>query len=345
MAAHIELIDGFEDYPGLTTAGVGLQSYWMTSSPWAIVAGRVGGQAIQLTSYTSYIAHNIEAATDKSIFFATKPMTTTVDREGIFFELTTATAANRHFSVGMHTSGQIYVLNALNAEIARVSAAGVLLNTWMSVSIAWHSGTSDGTLKIWINGELIIDLTNVNVQHASQAEASRFYLRGGVSPGGTAAENNMLFDDVRIDTETNAQIPEGRYAQLTYATDDSVDWTRLSGSNNYEMIDEATCDSNTTYNVSNTVGHIDKFTVNALSFNPDKIYAVVLGLASRKEDVATRRTQCFLESGSESFHGEDKYETTDFTWQRHILELNPDGDVEWTKSALALVKPGYELIE
>lgn len=344
MAARIELIDGFEDYPGLTTAGVGLASYWITSSPWALVAGRVGGQAIQLAGTGSYIAHELEAATQKAIFFAVKPATSVADHEGIIFRLCNGVEANAHFSIGLTTGHKIYVLNAAGTEIGRKTAVGIMLNTWASISLIWKSGDSDGELKIWVNGELIIDITNADLAHSSGPNATRFYLRD-FSGGGTASTNNTLFDDVRVDTETNVQIQEGRYFQLTYATDDSIAWTRNTGATNLSAIDEATCDSDTTYNSSNTVGAIDKFTVNALGFNPDKIYAVVLGIASRKEDVATRRTQCFLESGAESFHSADKYETTDYTWQRNILELDPNGNIEWSKSGLEAIKPGYELIE
>src|SRR3546814_2957037 len=63
------------------------------------------------------------------------------------------------------------------------------------------------------------------------------------------------------------------------------------------MIDEGTCDQDSTYNTSNVVGDRDVFNLGTLDFNPNKIYAVVLTLIARKEDVATRRVKAFIQNG------------------------------------------------
>src|SRR3546814_9190275 len=66
-------------------------------------------------------------------------------------------------------------------------------------------------------------------------------------------------------------------------------WTASTAGDKYLMIDEGTCDQDSTYNTSNVVGDRDVFNLGTLDFNPNKIYAVVLTLIARKEDVATRR--------------------------------------------------------
>src|SRR3546814_1715571 len=79
------------------------------------------------------------------------------------------------------------------------------------------------------------------------------------------------------------------------------------------MIDEGTCDQDSTYNTSNVVGDRDVFNLGTLDFNPNKIYAVVLTLIARKEDVATRRVKAFIQNGLVESPYEDMYLTTNYT--------------------------------
>src|SRR3546814_13629950 len=72
--------------------------------------------------------------------------------------------------------------------------------------------------------------------------------------------HELWYDDVRVDLDTIDYIPEGRYALLPYASDDSVAWTPSTAGDNYPMIDEWTCDQDSTYNTSNVVGEDRKST-------------------------------------------------------------------------------------
>src|SRR3546814_18546983 len=62
MAKRIAFIDGFEDYPGLTTSGVGVSAKWAysvtsTGQP-TLHAGRVGGRPINLAG-NSCLIHQV----------------------------------------------------------------------------------------------------------------------------------------------------------------------------------------------------------------------------------------------------------------------------------------------
>src|SRR3546814_9247632 len=87
------------------------------------------------------------------------------------------------------------------------------------------------------------------------------------------------------------------------------DWSSdvCSSDLNYPMIDEGTCDQDSTYNTSSVVGDRDVFNLGTLDFNPNKIYAVVLTLIARKEDVATRRVKAFIQNGLVESPSEDMY--------------------------------------
>src|SRR3546814_4051088 len=77
-----------------------------------------------------------------------------------------------------------------------------------------------------------------------------------------------------------------------------------------------------------TLFRSELFNLGTLDFNPNKIYAVVLTLIARKEDVATRRVKAFIQNGLVESPSEDMYLTTNYTILPTIFETNPDGDVE-----------------
>lgn len=343
MAAHIEILDGFEDYPGVSTAGVGLASYWnaIGAGGISLVTGRVGGQAVRMTQQSVQMFRVLEAANEKSWFFAfnTGGSWGSVTTDYKICELTNG--SNVHISIRINYLRELIVIGGDGAELVRV-ADMIHTNTWYSLSVAWKGSTSTGTLQIRVNGELVVDMTNANTQHSSSPNANRVYFFGG---NNIQTEMYFTYDDVRVDTETTTPIAEGRYAIVTYDADDSVQFTPLSGSDNYLMIDDPTCDQDTTYNASNTVGHRDVFTVNALPFDPDRIMAIQLTLIARKEDVATRRVKSILISDSTEVDGDDMYLSTDYTINRFIIQNDPATGIEFTKGGLAAVKPGYELVE
>lgn len=343
MAAHIEVLDGFEDYPGVSTAGVGLASYWnlLSSGAATLVAGRVGGQAVRLNSQSYPMFRVLEPANEKSVFFAftTYGNFGTETSDFRLFEL--ANGSNRHIGIRTNHLRELIVVGGDETELARVPEV-IHVDTWYSFNVCWKGDLTAGILQIYINGELVVDIANANTRNAVSPNADRAYFYGG-NPLRSVAD--FTYDDVRIDTETTTPIAEGRYAVVEYDSDSAVEFTPLSGADNYLMIDETTCDQDTTYNSSNTVGHKDIFTVKALSFNPDRIMAVQLTLIARKEDVATRRLKSFLQSDSSQVDGEDMYLSTNYTMNRLIIQNDPATGVEFTKGGLAAVLPGYELVE
>jgi hypothetical protein len=245
-----------------------------------------------------------------------------------------------HLALFVNRFGRLAVYGPAGTSIATFDNA-IISNTWHSISMAGEIHDSLGWLKVWIDGDLIVDLSNIDTKNAAGANVDRIMFSG--TPGFSDAENR--FDDFRHDNGTTTQIPEGRFATLPLAADDAVQFTRLSGATNYEMIDDATCDEDTTYNSSNTVGHVDRFSYSAIPFNPDNIMAVMVSMCARKEDVATRRVRSFILSDATQVDFDDNFLSTNYTWDRHILELDPDGDVPWTKAALTALKAGYELRE
>lgn len=339
----IDFFDGFDDYPGVTTASVGLTSEWIVvgSTGIALAAGRVGGQSLSMSRYTNSFSRFVEESANFSFFTAFLYSSGSANANDFkLVNFCTSTGNNQHVAVGWNTLGQLYVQGPSGSDLARVNA---IFNAteWFSIAVAGTIHDSEGTIKVLINGETVIDLTNIDTKNAAASTVGRINLYGtsGVSPP------DPYIDDVRYDYDSAIPIKEGRSVPLLPVSDSSVQFTPSSGSANYAMVDEITCDSDTTYNTSNTVGHEDKFGFGSLALNPDEIFAVQLAIAARKDDVATRILQPFLESNSVRANASDFYLGTNYAWRRKILEKNPDGDIAWEKAAVESLLGGYTIIE
>lgn len=337
----IAILDGFEDYPGRADAGIGLISEWWGSnatgnSQLSLVAGRVGGQAVRFRG-SVFLAKPIPASTEVAGFFAIRRITNAGSNVLV---LANGATYVQHIRFAYDADGVLTVYGPTDVVLGFIDFA-LPFNTWASIAYAAKIDDTLGSVTIWINGEKKLEVTNVDTKANAVANVDRIRF---TSNAGLATDGFDL-DDVRVDNATLVQIPEGRFAVVAAIADVTSDFTPLSGADNFAMVDDTTCDADVSYNVSNTVGHKDKFSVAELPFNPDVIYAVQLSMASRKEDVATRRMQMFLESGAATTTGPDKFETTDYTFQRLIMTDNPDTATPFTKATLASVMIGYELIE
>lgn len=352
MAQEISVIDGFEDYPAINQAGVGLSTYWHLTGEymsWSLVAGRVGGRGFRV-GHTNRLAAVgratliVTPATERADFFAFKitewsPLSAV---DSTLWEIRSETAVIMRITYNGLRELKIWQ----GATLLATLPDRVYLNTYYSMSIGWKRGISDGVFRIKLNGELIANITNAKTANTPDEIATRFSFSCGQAD--VSNSHYIEFDDVRIDTGGHELIEEGRYFELVLNGDHLAEWTPKTGTDNWAMVDDPSSDGDTTYNEANTPGLKDLFTFAEMPFNPDRIFAMRLAIISRKVDVATRRTRLIAESGLSSWAGPDKYEGTDYMRQVAIIEKDVDesgGVVEWTKASVHLHHSGYELVE
>lgn len=343
----IDIIDGFDQYPGVSTAGVGLTANWISTGAGVITlpTGRVGGQCVQLAgSASARLLTRLLSAMDDEFagFFAMyyDPNGSALTNKYPIFRLEGGSAV--HLSIGYGVFGELVVFGPAGTQIAEIGGALQPL-TWYSIAFSGVIHDTLGWIKVWVNGELKVNLANTDTKNAGAAGVDRISLRAPNASG--AGVPVTSFDDVRFDIGTTAQIKEGRSVPILPVSDSSTQFTPSAGADNYAMVDETLCDSDTTYNTSNTVGHEDKFGFGDLPFNPDEIFAVQISIAARKDDVATRRLQAFIESNAVREDAPDFYLGTDYTWRHTIIESDPDGNIPWTKSSVDALQGGYTIIE
>lgn len=220
------------------------------------------------------------------------------------------------------------------------SAAGVITgdNTWFSIEVKFVISNTTGSVVVKIDGTTVLDLTNQDTQNSSNAFANTVQFGQGnideiVVLDGSGTSHNDFIGEFRIETLRPT------------ANGTTNNFTPSAGSN-WQNVDEAESDDDTTYNESNTVGHIDLFQVEDLTLFEagDTIEAVQVSDSSIKDNVGSRTLRHLLRSGTTNYEGSDKKLTTN--WDKHffhIWEEDPDTAAAWTQSGVNAVEIGVKV--
>ena len=195
--------------------------------------------------------------------------------------------------------------NITSTEIGRTGAGAIQVQTWHYIEMRLRLDESpDGQAELWVDGVRVINLTATDTQFAtSQPDRSRAYIMHEGS-----SSRDSLFDDVYVlDTDTTS--PQGgtspnsaRLGDIVIeafvpTSDDTNDFTRSSGSNNYELVDETPADDDTTYVESNTVGHEDRYGLGNRTHTGDMV-GVSAYWRAKKTDANARQLTLGLVSNS-----------------------------------------------
>ena len=147
--------------------------------------------------------------------------------------------------------------------------------------------------------------------------------------------NNDLLGDIRVE----AIRPSGNGS--------STQFTPVGAANNWDCVDEAAEDGDTSYVASSTVGQEDLYAIGDLVSTPANVFAVQVCAIGRKDDAGSRTITSAIKSGGSVYdHGSvktlglgDTYSTLIDVW-----ELDPNGNVAWTGSSVNAMEAGVKLV-
>ena len=192
-------------------------------------------------------------------------------------------------SLRLNTSGHFEVLRGDTATGAVIATGTFPISpgSWYFVELGTYIDSSAGTVSLLINGIADINATGVNTQ-ALGGNTADTVLLGGPQSGGThpklgtayicddqGTSENTFLGDCRV----IAQIPTGDGAH--------ADWTPLTGSDQFAMVNEIPPDGDASYVSSQTIGALDTFTFPALGIT-GTVIAVKACMDAEKDDVGAR---------------------------------------------------------
>lgn len=214
--------------------------------------------------------------------------------------------------------------------------------------------TADGDVIVMVDGEEILNVTGVltlvngataytAVQLMAQTPfSSDFHVDDFYICDTTGAKNNDFLGELRV--EYREPTADG------FVTDFNP--SPNTGPTNFQNVDGLAewveqsdpPDNYLQYNSSSTLNAQDLFDI--ADFDRDgTIFGVQVNLACRKDDVGNRKVAAILRSGGTIYVGDMAKLFSDYVYIGDIWENNPNGNIDWTLSAVNATQAGIKIVE
>lgn len=249
-----------------------------------------------------------------------------------------------------YPTGTLSLYNGSGALLA-TSTSALTTGTWyyieVKVTIADGAG---GSYELRVNGSPVGWIPQANGDTRNGADAHCNLVLFGNLAVSVLTHVDGYWDDIYIADDTpgvvitfvgNCKIDtlypsgNGTYSQFVGQDGDST--------NNYQNVDEASMDSDTTYNASATVDARDTYT-----FTDTVAAGVIKGIqvnaTIRKDDAGSRTTLLTCISGATTDDSDAVGIGNTYYDYIKVYEHNPNGDVVWTKSTLDACEFGVKVV-
>jgi len=221
-------------------------------------------------------------------------------------------------------------------------------NAWYSIQMKVVVHATTGSVEVWVNGVQFVIATSIDTVPGTGNAYPEIVRFGPVGHAGTGE----FLDDITIWDDQGSNFntwTAGKDYQIETNRCDAngfnSQWTRSAGANNYENVDETPDhDGDATYNYASTSGLRDRIGTDALSVTPDTIYNVRTRCVARKESAgaALLKVGCYSDATEDVSAAQGL--STSYTYFHHDSELDPDGDVAWTKAQIDALQASYEVV-
>ncbi len=244
----------------------------------------------------------------------------------------------RIFIVSTDKSIQLYGGSSLG-----VSTGSLNLGQWYYIEAKVLMSNGSGTAELKVDGVVVDSATGLDtITTGSTASVDKMVVNGSIILNVSiddfyvADTSGSGLTDYAGDVKIEQLLPDGAGS--------STQFTPLSGSN-FQNVDDAQSDGDTSYNSSSTTGHKDLFTCGNLSSSADTIYAVQIFNKFKKDDVGARTLRGKILSNVTEGNGATVGSDASF-YNAHsdIFEVDPDTSSAWTESGVNAVEIGYEIV-
>ena len=250
-----------------------------------------------------------------------------------------------HVSLYLDNSGLFYVKNAAEGVLATASVL-VPASQFVYIEFKVLVHSSAGTVELRINGSTVASATGLNTRNGGSGVINGFQLGYGPNTANGHAFHGTfddiylctgdggINDDFRGDCKVECLFPTGAGAE--------TQWTPSTGAN-WENVDDATPDGDTTYNASNTVGQTDTYTMAGLTSASGLIYGVQKMEYARKDNAGTRSIAPVLRISGTDHVGVSSSLGASYGYVREIEEVSPASGVAFTIAEVNAMEVGVQV--
>lgn len=327
----ITWMDGFEEYS--LANGLINKAYVVSSSQVSYGGtGRFSGKALSFGNSTGYVQAAVPQTATLSMGCAFKM---TSSSEFVLMDLQDI-LGNRILQLFLTNAGGFLVTKNrffTDANLG-VSAAGKFsFGDWQYVEMEVTRHASAGAVNVYVNGALVLALTGLALGTANMSLVAVHNTQNSIG----------YIDDFYI-TDTATRIGEITINTLVPTADTAQkDFTALTGSDNYAMVDELPVDGDTSYVTADTAGDADLYATAGLADTPGSIYAVQVRAFARKTDTGLRTLKAKAISGGTDGDGVAVPLSTAYGIVTTTYETDPNTDAAWTASAVNAASIGMEI--
>jgi len=251
-------------------------------------------------------------------------------------------ALTTHFQ----TNKALYAYRGASSAMLAASYQYILPNVWNLIEIRYKCDDApNGRFVVKLNREIIIDYTGDTKE---QATTNIRYVE--FSAPTATANCQGYYDDIVINDTSGAQNNSwpGDGGVRTLRPNGAGSSTDLglvpnSGEANYEDVDDATPDEDTTYVYGSTVDDHDSYALENLPLVGDTIRAVQWAARARLAEGGNGEIARILRINGSDYQGVDMDIVTAWKYYRDILEINPDDAAAWDKADIDGMEIGVKI--
>jgi hypothetical protein len=199
-----------------------------------------------------------------------------------------------------------------------------------------------GEVEVLLNGSMVAQVLAANTLTGTNLSFNMLTMQAA-SAAGSGTQTAYIDDFYYLDTTpggSDSFLGDTRTVTLFPAANSAVTWTPLSGTN-WEMIDEVSMDSDTTYNSSATVDQTDTFTFGALPASIFGVLGAQLTAAVRKDDGGAKSFAQQIDADVAVSHTSSL--ATTYSYQTDLWEYDPATNTYWLPAAVNAAVAGYKV--
>jgi hypothetical protein len=344
----MKFIDGF-DY--LTAGNFPLKWQGGGGTPLGLVTGVYGkGQAVDIYAYdTGTPQYNLSAPIVSGNFGHHYHYANT-NSNAIILNINDA-GNNVQVSLNCTTAGLLFVSCNNVTQGTAASGTAMTLNQWywLEYSVVIHKTL--GKFNLYVNSTQVLNLSNI----ATQVSSNQYFNQFGLQSSGNPFDNGTYFDNFHCWDFTAGDVnyfPYGEHVidtKLADAVGSNTTWN-IGGTtihaNNYQQVNEANEDGDTTYVYMNSAGagDIDSYGFSPLSESAGGIGTVAINTINRKDDAGSHSYEHYtLSSGTPALSSSLVPGPLYFNYQT-FQGTDPSTSNPWTISGRNAAEFGYKII-
>jgi hypothetical protein len=263
---------------------------------------------------------------------------TTPEQQVVFRDFNNAD----QFDVRIATTGDIQVVKGDGTVLGTTASPAITAAAWHHIEVYTVISQTVGIVKVWVNEELVLDLSGLDNVNTSLVECSQlaFITKGKFSAAATGA---WYIDDFYI-YDTSGSInntgPIGDLsATLLVPTADTTeaDWTKSTGTEGFSLIDETT-PNDADYVQSATAGDRSDYDMTDLNSDITYVAGLFAHVRALKTDAGGAELKITIQQDSSQSSGDNQSITTAGKWWFQEIEIDPATGARFNRSGVNSAK-------